>query len=62
MLSRRSFDGPPESWVGAYRPHDESPHADMISRVDWFHFAPTRVPTRLRGAKDAKLVPILARA
>ena len=41
---------------------DESPHADMISRVDWFHFAPTRVPTRLRGAKDAKLVPILARA
>lgn len=41
---------------------DESPHADMVSRVDWFHFAPTRVPAKLRGAKDAKLVPILARA
>jgi hypothetical protein len=40
---------------------DESPHADMISRVDWFHFAPTGVPVRLRGAKDAKLVPYLAR-
>ena len=41
---------------------DESPHADMISRVDWFHFAPTGVPPKLRGAKDARLLPILARA
>lgn len=41
---------------------DESPHADMISRVDWFHFSPTGVPAKLRGAKDAKLLPYLARA
>ena len=40
---------------------DESPHADMTSRVDWFHFAPTGVPAKLRGAKDAKLVKYLAR-
>lgn len=41
---------------------DESPHADMISRIDWFHFAPTGVPAKLRNAKDAKLLPYLARA
>jgi hypothetical protein len=40
---------------------DESPHADMTSRVDWFHFAATGVPAKLRGARDAKLVPYLAR-
>jgi hypothetical protein len=41
---------------------DESPHADLISRVDWFRFAPTGVPAKLRAAKDARLVPILAKA
>jgi hypothetical protein len=40
---------------------DESPHADLVSRVDWFHFAPTGVPAKLRSARDAKLVPYLAR-
>jgi hypothetical protein len=34
----------------------------MTSRVDWFHFAPTGVPAKLRGARDAKLLPYLARA
>jgi hypothetical protein len=41
---------------------DESPHADLVSRVDWFHFAPTLVPANLRGARDAKLVPYLAKS
>jgi hypothetical protein len=40
---------------------DESPHADLVSRVDWFHFAVTGVPAKLRGAKDARLLPYLAR-
>jgi len=41
---------------------DESPHADFVSTVDWFRFAPTGVPPKLRGARDARLVPYLARA
>jgi hypothetical protein len=40
---------------------DESPHADLVSRVDWYRFASTAVPAKLRGASDAKLVPYLAR-
>jgi hypothetical protein len=33
MLYRRSFDGPPETWVGAYRPGDESPDPEHLK--DW---------------------------
>jgi photosystem II stability/assembly factor-like uncharacterized protein len=33
MLYRRSFDGPPETWVGTYRPDDESPDAEHLK--DW---------------------------
>jgi hypothetical protein len=36
-------------------------HADLTSRVDWFRVAPTGVPKRLRNARDAKIVPYLAR-
>lgn len=41
---------------------DESPHADLVSRVDWFHFAPSPVPAKLRRAGDATLVPFLAKS
>ena len=40
---------------------DESPRADMIARVDWFHFAPTGVPGSRRNAPPQKLLPYLRR-
>lgn len=39
----------------------ESPHGDLVSHVDWFHFASPNVPTRLRRAAIAKLVPYVTR-
>jgi hypothetical protein len=46
--------------IDAFSGYD-SPHADMISRVDWFHFASTGVPARLRNGPAAKLLPYLTR-
>jgi hypothetical protein len=31
----RQFEGPPESWVGLYRPDDEPPGHDPERQVDW---------------------------
>lgn len=39
----------------------ESPHGDLVSHVDWFRFAPTGVPTKLRNASSANLLRYLMR-
>jgi hypothetical protein len=39
----------------------EAPHGDLVAHVDWFHFAPTGVPPKLRNAASAKLVRFLGR-
>lgn len=40
---------------------DESPHADLIARIDWFHFAPTGIPGPKRNAQPQQLLPYLKR-
>ena len=39
----------------------EAPRGDLVSHVDWFHFAPTGVPGRLRSGAAKKLLPYLTR-
>jgi hypothetical protein len=42
-------------------PGFEAPRGDLVSHVDWFHFAPTGVPGRLRSGAAKKLLPYLTR-